>query len=201
MENRTEQNNFLGRARKAAIPCNDFKPAKWITTDIDCRPSEVLILEGEESGYLFGKSIKSSREGQFLVIAQAINRRQGEEFSKGEQVVVKAFTKWSEAEKEAYLTRRACRDVTNCSKIVQLIDLLKDDKTFYIIQEYIPGGDLFERITSLDDRPVPASIAKTWYSDLLHGLLHLRKRRLAHMDISPEVGWDGLKAAYVTFML
>lgn len=205
MENHADKNSLLGHVRKATTtPCNIFKPAKWITTDVDSESNQVLILEGEESGYLFGKGIKSSREGQFLVIAHAIRRRQDSnlqkagDFSKGEQVIVKAFTNCTEAQKEAYLTRRACTDVTNCSKIVQLIDFIKDDKTFYIIQEFLPGGDLFERITSLGDVPVPASLAKTWYSDLLHGLLHLRKRRLAHMDISPEVSWQGPKSAYVS---
>jgi serine/threonine protein kinase len=68
--------------------------------------------------------------------------------------------------------------------IVALVDILKDDNFFYIILEYCPGGELFERIVK--DGPFPEAIAKTRIAQVLETVQYLHDHNVVHRDLKPE---------------
>lgn len=169
---------------------NRVKLVTWTLAEVDSTSYKVLVHEGLETGYLLGERLQSGRKGQHVMAGHVLHHcDQGSRFRKGNQVVVKAFINYAEAVQEALLTRQACgsrRDSTSTNRIVRLLDLVTDETFSYIVLEYFHGGDLCDRILSMEERSVPSSLARVWYYDLLQSMIQLKARRIAHMDISPE---------------
>lgn len=87
--------------------------------------------------------------------------------------------------------REALNTMTACTLpspfVVPLFDCVKDESKMYIIEKYISGGDLFHRLSKVYKDGMQESLAKQWFRDIVDGLLVLKRAKLAHMDISPEV--------------
>lgn len=171
---------------------SNFRRGSCTTAEVDSKVCKVLLCSNLEDGYTFGQPVKCSRKGQYLMLAHAIHRQRDKirgcyRFTRAARVVIKVFSDCGEADKEAYLTACANNISKYSSRIVRLIDLLRDEGTYYIIEEYITGGDLFNRMISFGEKGAPEPLARAWFSDLLQGVVHLKRCRLAHMDISPEV--------------
>lgn len=174
-----------------------FSSATWIMGSVDSCLCKILVSADRSTGYVLGKHLKSSRKGQEVMVSYLVQREEEDDdeemshFRKGVTVVVKAFSSEQEAQKEAILTRQACsgggEGSHGSSGIVRLLDLIRDGQSFYIVQEFISGGDLCERMLSMGDKGAPMPLAKRWFSELLQGLVKLKRNRIAHMDISPEV--------------
>lgn len=166
-----------------------FKLVTWTLAEVESMPYKVLVDESHETGYLLGVRLRSGRKGQHVMRAHVVHHDEGTRFRKGDPVVVKAFSDSFEATKEALLTKQACgsrRHRRSATRVVRLLDLLTDEDFSYMVLEYLNGGDLCDRILSMDGRSVPPCLARLWYYDLLHSMIYLRAQRIAHMDISPE---------------
>ncbi|CDW76792.1 protein kinase [Stylonychia lemnae] len=68
--------------------------------------------------------------------------------------------------------------------LVRLIDKFEDTKRIYLVQEYLKGETLFERIkarTSFDE-----DYCRQIFSQILEGINYIHKHNVSHRDIKPE---------------
>lgn len=68
--------------------------------------------------------------------------------------------------------------------IVHLIDLLKDDNSYYIVMEDCPNGELFKYIMA--KKRLSEDEARSFMFQILHGLKHLHSNGIVHRDLKPE---------------
>lgn len=96
-----------------------------------------------------------------------------------------ATTNDEKAGEEAYKTKLA--SCGGGQHVVKLLDLLRDDKRCYIVEEFVAGGDMCDKILSTYPQGIPADIARVWFRSIVAALASLKHKGLCHMDISPEV--------------
>jgi len=70
------------------------------------------------------------------------------------------------------------------SGIVQIIDLLKDEKNFYVIMEFCPNGDFFQFI--IDNGKLKESVAADYMRQIFDSLKYVHSFSIAHRDLKPE---------------
>ena len=72
----------------------------------------------------------------------------------------------------------------NHKNIVKLIDFIEEDKNFYFVLEYCPGGELFDRL-----------VKKTFYNEeeardtvriICDAMQYCHERDIVHRDLKPE---------------
>lgn len=156
------------------------------------------------SGYALGDRLVQSREGRQVIVAESVCRKPCHELeytATGVKIVIKAFSDATLAAKEAFIFKTACTDLECAPRLPKLLDLLEDKEIFYIVYEYIQGGDLFDRVRSMNGACVPETLAYQWMSDLLHCLTGFRRLGIAHMDLSPEVIYKAGKVPFYEFLL
>jgi len=68
--------------------------------------------------------------------------------------------------------------------IVRLQDSFDTPKCFYLVMEFLPGGDLLQRI--LDHGIYSAGTTRRLFCDVLSGIKCLHDKGIAHRDIKPE---------------
>lgn len=68
--------------------------------------------------------------------------------------------------------------------IVQLINVHKDSKYYYVFIEYCPNGDLFDRITLKDK--LSEQEAAVYFKQILYGLKYMHSFHISHRDLKPE---------------
>jgi serine/threonine protein kinase len=76
------------------------------------------------------------------------------------------------------------KDLLDCENIVRLIDFYEEPETFYIVQVYAKGGDVFDRLakrTSYTEKD-----ARDLSMKLLQTMQILHERKLVHRDLKPE---------------
>lgn len=103
------------------------------------------------------------------------------------KVVVKIFSDYQAAVQEAQVFWHARGNPESASRLPQLVGMLQDKTNSYILLEHIEGGDLFQRIHSMEGANVPGPLALHWMLELLQCVQGLHRRNIAHMDLSPEV--------------
>lgn len=173
---------------------SDFKRGFWITAAIGSdQHQQVLVAEDGEIGYTLtiGKEhLKPVKLGRNVLLADVVHRAASGENNyshSGNRVVLKAFTDELDAQEEAAIQLSATRGWEGASKVVDMVDGIRDESTWYIVQEYMPAGDLFNRVSSAPEGFISQPLALSWFSDLLQALIQLKERGIAHMDLSPEV--------------
>lgn len=70
--------------------------------------------------------------------------------------------------------------------IVELVDHYKDDKTIYIVMEYIAGGDLGRMLQTRPHHRLDEDEARPIFWQLLVTIQYLHNRGIVHRDIKPE---------------
>lgn len=181
----------------------NFKPATWVSAEVDSEPRLILCCGSLESGYVFGDRLVQSRKGRQVVVAEPVRCKpcfELEYTATGLKTVVKGFSDATVAIKEACLVTRAYTDSDCAPRLPKLLDLLQDQNTFYIVYEYIDGPDLFDRISSMNGACVPEALVFRWMSDLLHCLKGLQRRGIAHRDLSPEVIFQDCMKGFLRFI-
>ncbi|KAK8887678.1 hypothetical protein M9Y10_038731 [Tritrichomonas musculus] len=68
--------------------------------------------------------------------------------------------------------------------IVQMIDLLCDEKNYYVIMEFCPNGDLFSYIVNRNK--LTEAQAKPFVRQILEALQYLHSMDVSHRDMKPE---------------
>lgn len=72
----------------------------------------------------------------------------------------------------------------NFDSIVTLSDVLETDVHYYIVMEYLGGGDVFDRIVRKG--MYPEGEARVIARNLLSSVDFLHYRRIAHRDLKPQ---------------
>ncbi|MEZ5308701.1 MAG: protein kinase [Pyrinomonadaceae bacterium] len=67
----------------------------------------------------------------------------------------------------------------------KVMDHFLEDSGQYLVMEYIPGDDLFEKL-SRTGRPFPLADVLRWTKQLLGALDYLHKQGIVHRDIKPQ---------------
>jgi serine/threonine protein kinase len=59
-----------------------------------------------------------------------------------------------------------------------------DQNFFYILMEYVPGGDLFDAISQMVR--FPPITAKLCAAEIIHAIEHLHQMEVIYRDLKPE---------------
>ena len=70
-----------------------------------------------------------------------------------------------------------------CDYVVNSYYIFKDIFNLYFVMEYMPGGDLFRLLTSIE---LPLSTIQLASAETLLAIQYLHKIKIIHKDIKPE---------------
>lgn len=119
-------------------------------------------------------------EGAFSVVKLAVNRKTGQ------KVAVKCIDRQGLPEDDENSLRQevAIMKSLDHENIVQFIDFFEEEKFFYVVLEFLEGGELFDRI-----------VKKNFYNEkeardvvltVLNGMKYCHDKGIAHRDMKPE---------------
>ena len=72
----------------------------------------------------------------------------------------------------------------NHPNIIQIYEVIENNKNFYIVMEYASGGELFNYIVQKEK--IPENEASYFYSQVIHSIEEIHKHKICHRDIKPE---------------
>jgi serine/threonine protein kinase len=138
----------------------------------------------EHSPYVFENDYsleQKLRSGSYGVVYTTKHKRTQEEYA----VKVIDRSKLKEKDDKATFGEIAImKDLTDVDSIVKLIDVYIVPHSFYIVQIYAPGGDVFDRLakrvsyTEKDARDLSVVLIDT--------MKHIHQRKICHRDLKPE---------------
>ncbi|RPD79529.1 kinase-like protein [Lentinus tigrinus ALCF2SS1-7] len=76
------------------------------------------------------------------------------------------------------------RRVAGSPELLKLLASFEDKSNFYLLMEYYPGGDLFDKI--VEKGRIPEMDARPMAARIMLALEKLHKKRIIHRDIKPE---------------
>ncbi|CAD8131931.1 unnamed protein product [Paramecium octaurelia] len=68
--------------------------------------------------------------------------------------------------------------------IVKLFELFQDENNYYLVTEYLSGGELFDRIKKMSS--FSESIAADYIRQILLATAHCHEQQIVHRDLKPE---------------
>lgn len=120
-------------------------------------------------------------EGLFGTILLAKDRRTREKFAV--KVIKKQHT---EVRSQTLIHREmSILRLVNHPNVARLYDLFDTKDKLYFVLEYLPGGALYE-VLSTDDTIFSEESASQILKDILQGLEYLHSKGIVHRDIQPE---------------
>jgi len=90
----------------------------------------------------------------------------------------------NEEHKGELIKKSNMQKIASHPSIVKLYCSFHDDKFVYHIMEYLPGGDLFEMVSTIG--ALPESMAKRYISQLILAVEFLHNHHILHNDIKLE---------------
>ena len=72
----------------------------------------------------------------------------------------------------------------NHINIIQIYEVIETDQSFYIVMEYVAGGELFNYI--VDQEKLSENEASFFFVQLIYGIKEIHKKKICHRDIKPE---------------
>jgi len=90
----------------------------------------------------------------------------------------------SAEQKDILLRKSKMQNLSSHPLIVKLFLSFSDDKYLYHIMEYLPGGDLFEMVSTIG--AVPEMMAKLYVSQIILAVEFLHNNHILHNDIKLE---------------
>lgn len=139
---------------------------------------EAGTLQSFENDYALDKRLRS---GSYGVVYTTKHKQTGKEFA------VKVIDRTKLKKKDDDGTFREVnilKDLLDVPNIVRLIDFYVEPQTFYVVQIYAKGGDVFDRLAQRviynekDARDLVIVLLKT--------MKELHKRKICHRDMKPE---------------
>jgi len=70
--------------------------------------------------------------------------------------------------------------------IVKYYETYIDERYFYLVMEYIDGGELFNKISQQENQVFNEKLASIYMKKLLSALNHIHSQGVVHRDIKPE---------------
>mmetsp|Transcript_14305 Transcript_14305/g.21416 ORF Transcript_14305/g.21416 Transcript_14305/m.21416 type:complete len:408 (-) Transcript_14305:251-1474(-) len=127
--------------------------------------------------YELGEELGS---GAFSVVKAGTNK------ATGEKVAVKVINRHTiSSEDEAALTQEVnIMKSLDHPNIVKLYDFFREKEKYYLVLEYLEGGELFDRIVA--KKTYNEKEARDVVSLVLSGLKYMHDRNIAHRDLKPE---------------
>ncbi len=68
--------------------------------------------------------------------------------------------------------------------ILKLFELYQDDTNYYLITEYCAGGELFNKIKSLNC--LTEKLAADYMKQILSAIVYCHEKNIVHRDLKPE---------------
>lgn len=68
--------------------------------------------------------------------------------------------------------------------ILKLFELYQDDLNYYLITEYCSGGELFNKIKSLNS--LTEKLAADYMKQILSAIVYCHEKKIVHRDLKPE---------------
>ena len=106
--------------------------------------------------------------------------------STGDFYAIKSVNINSMKEKNLTRTLKKEKDILkeiNSDYIVNSYFIFKDNKNYYYVMEYLPGGDLYKLLSSII---LPESTIQLILAEIILGINYLHKIHIIHHDIKPE---------------
>ena len=121
-------------------------------------------------------------KGTFGEVKQAQHIKGG--FTCAVKMIDKAKLKSNEVYFELMMNELQVLQETSHPHIMSIFELLEDDENYYVVSEFIRGGELFDRIVNLKQ----FNEAKASYViyQILLALNYIHKMGIMHRDLKPE---------------
>ena len=74
--------------------------------------------------------------------------------------------------------------ILNHPNIIQIYEVIENEKAFYIVMEYVSGGELFHYI--LDHQKLSEKESSFFFAQLIYGIKEIHRNKICHRDIKPE---------------
>lgn len=105
----------------------------------------------------------------------------------GQNAAAKVIKKANKSEKELELQRREIEALKICQhpNLVQLLDYFEDNRYFYIILEYLQGGDMYDYLNKRGFS-IPQARALELSAQLAKGVYFLNCYGIIHRDLKLE---------------
>ena len=134
-------------------------------------------IQGDINNYILKEDIGY---GSFGKLKLGIYKPTGEEFA------IKVMNKELIKKKMKNVIFRENEIVTRFHHInvINVFELIEDEKNFYIIMEYCKNGELFEYI--IKKRKLSEIESSMFFYQLINGVSYIHQKGIAHRDLKPE---------------
>lgn len=117
-------------------------------------------------------------KGAFATVKKAIERTTGNMFAT--KIIEKnKFSKGSAIAREIEILKQLHHEF-----IVSLIGFYEDERYFYLVMDYVGGGDLMEFV--MDNGEVPEDAAQVIVSQILEAVNYVHGLGISHRDLKPD---------------
>ena len=72
----------------------------------------------------------------------------------------------------------------NHPNIIQIYEVIENTENFYIVMEYVEGGELFNYI--VEHEKLEEKEASFFFAQLIYGIKEIHKQKICHRDMKPE---------------
>lgn len=114
------------------------------------------------------------------MVRKAICRKNNDE------VAIKTIIKKTEMEQSLLKNEIELLLETKHDNIINLRAAFEDETKCHLVFDLVQGGDLFEYISSFNFKPIPETIVKNIFSQIIDCLHFLHSIHIMHRDLKPE---------------
>ncbi|CAD8190681.1 unnamed protein product [Paramecium octaurelia] len=160
---------------------NEEEPLKQITSipTLSVQPSLFIQMKRETiyGTYQVGKLLGEGAYGQVSIVTHRVT---------GMQRAMKAIRKdclFEEEQAKLFSEMTILKNLDH-PHIVNLFELFEDDKFYYLITEYLRGGELFDRIQKAKN--FSEADAARYMKQVMQAVCYCHSKNIVHRDLKPE---------------
>jgi len=170
----SRQGTFADQAAGASAPSKDSRAG--------APRRRIRLLNSFDDEYVIGKEVMASTHS-YMEVRFATRK------SDGAQAVVKLRFKPKcfrnrEDEKSWRFNTEFLLNVPETLGVARLLDVIEDDKAFYVVMERVGGSDLYETLEQ--EGAVAPAAAQEVLRQLLSSVAHLHRHNAVHKDLKLE---------------